>query len=58
MPLQLPAPTIEEFAELNQALNQLSERLVADYKSLCQFTENAAHETQTPLAIMQATQRL
>lgn len=53
-PLNLPAPPIVEFAELNQALNQLSERLVADYESLRQFTENAAHETQTPLAIMQA----
>ncbi|GAA4503492.1 hypothetical protein GCM10023172_28440 [Hymenobacter ginsengisoli] len=53
-PLGLPAPAISEFAELNQALNQLSERLVADYESLRQFTENAAHETQTPLAIMQA----
>jgi signal transduction histidine kinase len=53
-PLGLPAPAITEFAELNHALNQLSERLVADYESLRQFTENAAHETQTPLAIMQA----
>ncbi|MGI4740907.1 MAG: sensor histidine kinase [Janthinobacterium lividum] len=53
-PLDLPTPAIAEFAELNQALNQLSERLVADYESLRQFTENAAHETQTPLAIMQA----
>jgi signal transduction histidine kinase len=53
-PLALPAPAITEFAELNQALNQLSERLVADYENLRQFTENAAHETQTPLAIMQA----
>jgi len=53
-PLSLPLPAIAEFAELNQALNQLSERLVADYESLRQFTENAAHETQTPLAIMQA----
>ena len=52
--LALPQPPIAEFAELNQALNQLSERLVADYQSLRQFTENAAHETQTPLAIMQA----
>jgi signal transduction histidine kinase len=52
-PLELPMPAITEFAELNQALNQLSERLVADYESLRQFTENAAHETQTPLAIMQ-----
>lgn len=54
-PLALPPrPPITEFAELNQALNQLSERLVADYESLRQFTENAAHETQTPLAIIQA----
>lgn len=53
-PLRLPLPAIAEFAELNQALNHLSERLVADYQSLRAFTANAAHETQTPLAIMQA----
>ncbi len=53
-PLQLPAPAIAEFAELNQALTHLSERLVADYDNLREFTANAAHETQTPLAIMQA----
>ena len=53
-PLTLPVPTIEEFAELNQALTHLSRRLVADYESLREFTANAAHETQTPLAIMQA----
>ncbi|WP_151089081.1 sensor histidine kinase [Hymenobacter baengnokdamensis] len=52
--LDLPAPAIEEFAELNQALTHLSRRLVADYESLREFTANAAHETQTPLAIMQA----
>ncbi|QKG53049.1 sensor histidine kinase [Hymenobacter sp. BRD67] len=53
-PLSLPASAIEEFAELNQALTHLSRRLVADYESLREFTANAAHETQTPLAIMQA----
>ncbi|MBG8556039.1 sensor histidine kinase [Hymenobacter guriensis] len=52
--LGLPASSIDEFRELNQALNMLSERLVRDYESLRQFTENAAHETQTPLAIIQA----
>ena len=52
-PLALPMPAIDEFGELNQALNTLSERLVRDYESLRQFTENAAHETQTPLAIIQ-----
>ena len=53
-PLALPVPAIQEFAELNLALNHLSERLVADYETLREFTANAAHETQTPLAIMQA----
>jgi len=52
--LSLPTPAVTEFAELNQALTLLSQRLVADYVSLREFTANAAHETQTPLAIMQA----
>ncbi|SMB95251.1 histidine kinase [Hymenobacter roseosalivarius DSM 11622] len=52
--LQLAPTDIDEFAELNQALTQMSQRLVADYEALREFTENAAHETQTPLAIMQA----
>jgi len=52
-PLALPTSRIDEFAELNQALRHLSQRLVADYESLREFTANAAHETQTPLAIMQ-----
>ena len=53
-PLALPTPAIAEFAELNLALTHLSQRLVADYENLREFTANAAHETQTPLAIMQA----
>ena len=53
-PLVLAMPGIAEFAELNQALTALSQRLVTDYETLREFTANAAHETQTPLAIMQA----
>lgn len=52
--LQLPATRIEEFAQLNHTLTHLSERVAADYAMLKEFTENAAHETRTPLAIMQA----
>ena len=52
--LALPPTPIDEFTELNQALTQMSTRLAADYQRLKDFTENAAHETQTPLAIMQA----
>ena len=53
-PLALPPAPVAEFAELNRALNGFSQRLVADYERLREFTANAAHETQTPLAIMQA----
>jgi signal transduction histidine kinase len=53
-PLVLSRPRIDEFAELNQAVMHLSQRVVADYENLREFTANAAHETQTPLAIMQA----
>ena len=53
-PLRLPTPAVAEFAELNHALEHLSQRLGADYERLREFTANAAHETQTPLAIMQA----
>jgi signal transduction histidine kinase len=53
-PLVLSHPRIDEFAELNQAVMHLSQRVVADYENLREFTANAAHETQTPLAIMQA----
>ena len=51
--LALPATPIDEFTELNQALTQMSARLATDYQRLKDFTENAAHETQTPLAVMQ-----
>ena len=53
-PLVLPATPIDEFTALNHTLSQMSARLAADYERLKEFTENAAHETQTPLAIMQA----
>ncbi|QNE42204.1 HAMP domain-containing histidine kinase (plasmid) [Hymenobacter sp. NBH84] len=52
--LSLPPTRIDEFSELNLAVAQLTERLAADYRALKEFTENAAHETQTPLAIMHA----
>ena len=41
-----------EFQELNNALNKLIKHSVATYKSQKEFTENASHELQTPLAII------
>ena len=52
--LVLPATQIDEFRELHQALTYMSARLETEYRALREFTENAAHETRTPLAIMQA----
>jgi len=41
-----------EFKELNQFLERMSNKALDDYRSLKEFSENASHELQTPLAIM------
>lgn len=41
-----------EFEELNTALSKLIEQNIKAYKSQKEFTENASHELQTPLAII------
>ncbi|SDQ66931.1 Signal transduction histidine kinase [Chryseobacterium soldanellicola] len=43
---------ITEFEELNQSLNKLIEHTVSVFKTQKEFTENASHELQTPLAIL------
>ncbi len=45
---------IEEFQQLNQAIIKLMDKIRQDYRNLKDFTENASHELQTPLAIMQS----
>jgi signal transduction histidine kinase len=49
----LPPSDIEEFSELNAAVNLMTTAIQDDYKRLKEFTENASHEIQTPLAIIQ-----
>lgn len=41
-----------EFEELNQSLQKLIAHNVSVYKTQKEFTENASHELQTPLAIL------
>lgn len=50
--IQLEHSTISEFTDLNHSLRQLTDQLRLDYLTLKEFTENASHEIQTPLAIM------
>jgi signal transduction histidine kinase len=45
---------IDEFNELNTTLKELIDRIRDDYNSLREFTENASHETQTPLSVIHA----
>ena len=53
-PLALADSGINEFEELKTALQQLTEKVRTDYRNLKEFTENASHEIQTPLAIIRS----
>jgi signal transduction histidine kinase len=50
--LQLEASHINEFKELNIAFTAMSKAVLKDYDALKSFTENASHEIQTPLAVI------
>lgn len=50
--LQLPSTNIEEFNLLNVTMNSMVARVEQDYQVLKEFTGNAAHEMQTPLAVI------
>ena len=52
--LCLKSSQIEEFEQLNEVITKLTNRIKDDFVSLKEFTENAAHEMQTPLAIIQS----
>jgi signal transduction histidine kinase len=44
----------KEFAQLNEALNKMTNKIYSDFVLQKEFTENASHEMQTPLAIIKA----
>ena len=43
---------INEFDDLNAAVSSMQSRIVNDYETLKNFADNASHEMQTPLAIL------
>jgi len=52
-PPVLPDTRVEEFTAMNRVLNTMMAKLQADFTAQKRFTEQAAHELQTPLAVMQ-----
>lgn len=44
--------SIKEFAVLNETLIGMMDKMILDYNSQKRFTENAAHEIQTPIAVI------
>jgi len=53
-PLHLTKTRISEFRLLNKALENMSIKIRRDFLNLKEFTENASHELQTPLAIIKS----
>ncbi|KAA6436785.1 HAMP domain-containing histidine kinase [Dyadobacter flavalbus] len=52
--LKLADSNITEFNELGDVMEKMASKMQHDYKSLREFTENASHEIQTPLALINA----
>ena len=50
--INLKESNINEFKELNDAVMAMSNSVLKDYDALKSFTENASHEIQTPLAVI------
>jgi len=53
-PLKLVKTDIYEFGLLNQAMEKMSNKIRQDFLNLKEFNENAAHELQTPLAVIKS----
>lgn len=50
--LELPRANVNEFNELNMSVTEMTKRVNDDFEALKAFTDNASHEMQTPLAVI------
>ncbi len=50
--IEIKQSNIDEFAELNNALKELSVKAGKEYKLLKEFTEDLSHELQTPVSVV------
>lgn len=52
--VNFPATQIDEFAFMNETIQRTTNQAQQEYSLLKEFTENASHEMQTPLAIIRS----
>ncbi|HYV53249.1 MAG TPA: HAMP domain-containing sensor histidine kinase [Chitinophagaceae bacterium] len=52
--LDFPSTQIDEFTFMNQTIQKTTNQAQQEYSLLKEFTENASHEMQTPLAIIRS----
>lgn len=56
--LDLPETDILEFQQLKRVVERMTRKMRSDYLNLKEFNENAAHEIQTPLAVIRSKTEL
>jgi two-component system sensor histidine kinase QseC len=52
--IKLPATSTKEFQELNSFLQKMTDKAIEEYAAVKEFSENASHELQTPLAVLRS----
>jgi len=50
--IKSPKTSTQEFEMLGTEVSKMSEKMISDYTSVKEFTENITHEIQTPLAVI------
>lgn len=51
-PIYARPTNVQEFDDMNQFVEEMTQKAVSDYQNLKEFAENASHELQTPLSIV------
>jgi signal transduction histidine kinase len=52
-PIKAEKTSVNEFNDLNNFVEDMTSKAIADYQNLKEFAENASHEIQTPLSVVQ-----
>ncbi|MBC8173530.1 MAG: HAMP domain-containing histidine kinase [Chitinophagales bacterium] len=53
-PVEFSTTSVDEFKQLNADIKKMTDKMQSDYQNLKEFSENASHEIQTPLAVMRS----